>query len=295
MGFLEDRLNLAGKTAVIVGGGGGLGRAIADDFAGAGMSLALCDRNAELLEASAAAARAAGVEVVTLLGDGREPDTLEELFRLSDERFDGRCDVLVNVVGGTFRQPFAESTPSGWNALIRTNFTWLLTSTHLAVQRMLEAGSGSIMSLTSIEGHRAAPGFAVYSGMKAAVVNFTRTLAIELAPHQIRVNTIAADMVPTEGSAVLEDRAGTGVLKSEQIADLSAQIAIPMGRRGRYEDVGGCALFLASDLSTYVTGCSMHPDGGALASSGWFNWPDTGFLNVPPAGVVQSMLDQRGS
>jgi len=188
------------------------------------------------------------------------------------------------VVGGTFRQPFAESSPRGWDAIIRTNFTWLLHSTKLAIDRM-RAGDrgGSIISITSIEAHRAAPNYAVYSGMKAAVTNFSRTLALELAPDGIRVNTIAPDMVPTEGIMTM-----TGsTLAAGYGGTVSTDIAIPMRRVGRYEDVGNAALFLASELSNYITGETLHPDGGAHASAGWFNWPRTGWGNTPPPWVVE--------
>ena len=141
-------------------------------------------------------------------------------------------DVLVNVVGGTFRQPFTESVPKGWEALIRTNFTWLLHSTQLAVDRM-RPGGGSIINLTSIEAHRAAPGFAVYAAMKAAVTSLTQSLAVELAPEGIRVNTIAPDFIPTERLEALSEEAGG------EVAALQRRIATPMGRPGTFADAGG--------------------------------------------------------
>ncbi len=150
------------------------------------------------------------------------------------------------------------------------NFGWLLHSTHLAATQMRKQGhGGSIISITSIEGHRAAPGYAVYAGMKGAVTNFSRTLALELAPDRIRVNTIAPDQTPTEGMPMGDDQR---VITA----------GIPMGRQGTYEDIGGCALFLASDLSEYITGTTLHPDGGAWASAGWWNWPELGYVNNPP-------------
>jgi NAD(P)-dependent dehydrogenase (short-subunit alcohol dehydrogenase family) len=291
MGFLEDRANLTGKTAVVVGGGGGLGRACALDLARAGVTLALCDRNEALLAESRAMAEETGAHVVDAVFDARDADAMAAFFAQRDEAHGDTLDILVNVVGGTFRQPFAESSPRGWDALIRTNFTWLLQSTHLAIPRMRAAGGGSIINLTSIEGHRAAPGFAVYAGMKAGVLNFTRTLAVELAPEHIRVNTIAPDMVPTEGIlANAHNAAADATWGDDPVGLAAAGVAIPMGRRGTYEDVGSCALFLASDLSQYVTGTSLHPDGGALASSGWFNWPGVGYRNVPPRDVVAGVL-----
>jgi 3-oxoacyl-[acyl-carrier protein] reductase len=281
--YLDDRADLAGKVAVIVGGGGGIGQACAVDLAGAGMRLALCDKDETALAGAAGLISEVGGEVMTGTLDARDPDALSAFFDESDARYGDRCDVLVNVVGGTFRQPFAESSPRGWDALIRTNFTWLLHSTQLAVGRMRPTG-GSIINITSIEAHRAAPGFAVYAAMKAAVTSLTRTLAVELAPENIRVNTIAPDYIATPALSALNE----GV--SKEASALQHRISTPMGRVGVYEDAGGCALFLASNLSAFVTGSTLHPDGGAIASSGWFNWPEEGYLNHPPPRILDQLL-----
>ena len=125
MGHLETRAGLAGKVAVIFGGGGGLGRAAAQDLGLAGVRLCLADRNEELLSATAAELGAAGVEVMTEVLDARDPEALGAFYGRVDDAH-GRLDVLVNVVGGTFKQSFEESNPRGWDAIIRTNFTWLL-------------------------------------------------------------------------------------------------------------------------------------------------------------------------
>src|ERR1700730_858387 len=189
MGYLDDRLNLAGKVAVVMGGAGGLGRASALELGRAGMRLCIADRNETLLAEATTQLEAEGADVLGSVLDVRDPEALAAFYAEVDEAH-GRIDVVVNVVGGTYRQDFVDTTPKGWDTIIRTNFTWLLHSSHLALTRMVPAGSGSIINLTSIEGHRAAPGFAVYSGMKAAVINFTRTLAVELGPTGVRVNTI---------------------------------------------------------------------------------------------------------
>ncbi len=285
MSYLDDRADLKGRVAVIVGGGGGLGRACATDLAGAGMRLALCDRDSASLDETVALITEADGEVMSGELDARDTDALTAFFADVDARYGTRCDVLINVVGGTFRQPFEESNPRGWDALIRTNFTWLLHSTQLAVARMQDGG-GSIINITSIEAHRAAPGYAVYAAMKAAVTSLTRTLAVELAPKGIRINTIAPDYIVTPGLASLTE----GV--REEVVALQHRIGTPMGRVGRLEDAGGCALFLASNLSSFVTGTTLHPDGGAIASAGWFNWPDGGYSNQPPHHVVEFLLER---
>jgi NAD(P)-dependent dehydrogenase (short-subunit alcohol dehydrogenase family) len=283
MSFLDDRAGLDGRVAIVVGGGGGLGQACATDLGGAGMRLALCDKDAAALESTASAIADAGAEVMTGELDARDPEALTAFFAQVDGHFGGRLDVLVNVVGGTFHQSFEESSPRGWDSLIRTNFTWLLHSTQMAIPRM-SPGGGSIINITSIEGHRAAPGYAVYAAMKAGVTSLTRTLAVELAPRNIRINTIAPDYIPSPGLQSM-------VVGSEETRDLHHRIGTPMGREGNFEDAGGCALFLASNLSSFVTGTTLHPDGGAIASSGWFNWPDAGFLNHPPESVLEQLLE----
>ncbi|HEX4531599.1 MAG TPA: SDR family oxidoreductase [Acidimicrobiia bacterium] len=274
MGFLEDRAGLTGKVALIAGGGGGLGRAVALDYARAGMHLVVCDKNEELLDQTVREIRDVAEEPLAALIDVRDADAFTTTFNEGVDRF-GRLDVLVNVAGGTFKADFVDTNSRGWDAVIRANFGWLLHSTHLAAVQMRKQGDGgSIISITSIEGHRAAPGYAVYAGMKAAVTNFSRTLALELAPDGIRVNTIAPDQTPTEG------------MPMDYIAEV-IQAGIPMGRQGTYEDTGNCALFLASDLSSYVTGTTLHPDGGAYASAGWYNWPGLGYVNNPPASAFE--------
>jgi NAD(P)-dependent dehydrogenase (short-subunit alcohol dehydrogenase family) len=113
--------------------------------------------------------------------------------------------------------------------------------------------------------------------MKAAVTSLTRTLAVELAPENIRVNSIAPDIVPTEGM-----QGASGLLDMSAAGDTIRRIGIPMGRLGRYEDIGSSVLFLASGLSSYITGTTLHPDGGVFAASGWLNWPETGWSPYPP-------------
>jgi NAD(P)-dependent dehydrogenase (short-subunit alcohol dehydrogenase family) len=283
LSYLDERAGLGGRVAMVLGGGGGLGQACAIDLGGAGMRLALCDKDAAALETTASAIADGGAEVMTGVLDARDPEALAAFFAQVDEHYGGQLDVLVNVVGGTFHQAFEESSPRGWDALIRTNFTWLLHSTQMAIPRMSPDG-GSIINITSIEGHRAAPGYAVYAAMKAGVTSLTRTLAVELALRNIRINTIAPDYIPSPGLQSM-------VVGSEESRALQHRIGTPMGREGNFEDAGGCALFLASNLSSFVTGTTLHPDGGAIASSGWFNWPDAGFLNHPPESVLEHLLE----
>ncbi len=283
MAFLEERARLWGRVGVLVGGGGGLGRACALDLGRAGMSLELCDRQQELLERTVEEVRSGGGSARGEVLDARDPEALEGFWRGVAERHTGGVHALVNVVGGTFRQPFVESNPRGWDALIRTNFTWMLHSIRLAVPLLATRG-GSIINLTSIEAHRAAPDFAVYCSMKSAVESLSRTLAVELGPQGIRVNTIAPDHIITEGLAGIEGvRENPGDHEREEMSP-GRRAIVPLSREGTYADVGNCALFLASDLSSYITGTSLHPDGGALAASGWWYEQGVGFRSEPDVG-----------
>jgi NAD(P)-dependent dehydrogenase (short-subunit alcohol dehydrogenase family) len=138
---------------------------------------------------------------------------------------------------------------------------------------MVEAGlGGSVTSITSIEGVRAAPGYAAYAAAKAGVINYTKTAALELAPYGIRVNALAPDITLTEG------------IKAIAPAGFEEGIAftVPMGRAGHVDEMAGAAVFLASDLASYVTGQTIHVDGGTEAAGGWYHHPETGAYSLGP-------------
>ncbi len=273
MTWFEERGGLAGTVAVITGGAGGLGGAITRDLAANGVRVAVIDIDPHAVGDTAAAL---GPEAIVRHGDVRVHDQLEALFVEVDEQW-GRVDTLVNVPGGTFLADFVDTKPKGWDAVIRMNLMHVIHACSLAVPRMQAGGrGGSIVNLTTIECHRAAPGFAVYSAAKAAVEQFGRTLAVELGPDHIRVNNVAPDYTPTP--AMRRMAAPGQPPKSE----LGTRVQIPMGRPGDVADVAGCVVFLASALSAYVTGTTLHPDGGTYASSGWFNWPGHGWRNTVP-------------
>ncbi len=288
MGWFEERAGLDGTVAVVTGGAGGLGRAITNDLAANGVRVALIDIDPAAAGEIRTELEADGRDAVVLVGDARDPEVLAALFTAADDRW-SRLDTLVNVVGGTFRAPFEETTPKGWDALLRTNLTHVLHASTLAIPRMRSGGhGGSIVNVTTIEAHRAAPGFAVYSAAKAAVTQFARTLSVELAPDGIRVNNVAPDYTPTPNMTRI-----SGGEESPLGSGIGARIGIPMGRAGQPRDISGCVVFLASELSSYITGTTLHPDGGTYASSGWFNWPGSGWGNHAPSEVLR-MLDRDG-
>jgi NAD(P)-dependent dehydrogenase (short-subunit alcohol dehydrogenase family) len=284
MGYLEDRAGLAGRVAVVTGGAGGLGWPISRDLARAGMRVAVCDRDAKAIEAVRAEFEGIGVPTLLAHADVREPDQMEEFFARVDQAF-GRIDVLVDVPGGGFVAPLMETNAKGWNAIIRQNLTYVLDTTQRAVQRMrAQKSGGSIIYITSIEAHRAVPLRAVYGACKAGVANLARTLALELADDRIRVNTVAPDVFPTPAAGLERMRD-----PDDPRNRAAARIGIPMARTGTGEDLSGCILFLASDLAAYVTGTALHVDGGTSASSGWLNFPEAGYTNMPPDWVLDAI------
>jgi 3-oxoacyl-[acyl-carrier protein] reductase len=288
--YLTDRAGLEGKVALVTGGAGGLGWPISRDLARAGVHVAVCDRDADAVAEVTPLLTEMPVKTLVRHADVREPEAMEKLFAEIDETF-GRLDVLVDVPGGGFVAPLMATNTRGWQAIIRQNFTYVLDTTQHAVRRMrAQGGGGSIIYITSVEGHRAVPNRAVYGAMKAAVTSLAQTLALELADDNIRVNTLAPDIFPTYASNPLDPE-----FEASPQGRFKRTVAIPMGRYGTGEDLSGCLLFLASDLASYVTGTTLHVNGGTLASSGWFNWAGDGWDNQPPMVVLDALATSEAA
>jgi NAD(P)-dependent dehydrogenase (short-subunit alcohol dehydrogenase family) len=288
---LDEWAALDGRVAVVTGGAGGLGLPITLDLARAGVKVAVCDRDPAAVEAVTAQLAALSSEFMVECMDVRDLDALAAFFQAVDDRLGGPR-ILVNVPGGSYRQPALALSRNGISAVIQQNFVHVLEASRLAATRMrAQATGGSIVTVSTIEAHRAMPDMAVYGAMKAAVEQVTRTLAVEWGPDRIRVNTVAPDHFPTPNSARLlgrdlaelagQDRAGN--------ASLDDRIVIPLGRKGHGREVSACVLFLASDLASYVTGTTLHVDGGTLAAAGWLRWPD-GYSNMIPPSVIDDLM-----
>ncbi len=248
---------LDGRVVVVTGAAVGIGRAIAEGCARFGAELALCDRDADALAETARAVETAGCRVARSVFDVRDAAAVGDFASEVTSVF-GRVDVLVNNVGGGFRSDFLDVSANGQEALVHENFSSVTHCVRAFVPLVPDSG-GSIVNVTSVEAHRAGPGFAVYSAMKAAVASLTKSLALELADRRIRVNCVAPDMIPTPGTGPL----GEG--------------RTPIPRPGRPDDVAGAVVFLASELSSFVTGTTIHVDGGTFAAGGWRRAPGSGY------------------
>jgi NAD(P)-dependent dehydrogenase (short-subunit alcohol dehydrogenase family) len=253
-------LDLTGRTAVITGAARGIGRACAELFAACGAGVAICDLRADELAVVAQGIIDRGGQVLSLENDVRDEASTQGLVEATRERFGG-VDVLVNNAGGSFHAPLTDVSPKGEAMLVAENFTSVTRLVRLVLPLM--PSGGSIVNVTSIEAHQAAPGFAIYSAMKAAVANLTASLALELSDRGIRVNAIAPDAIGTAG----DDDARAEMLAGPARFD-PAHIP-PLGRRGSPEEAARVVLFLASALSSFVTGTTIHVDGGAHAAGGW--------------------------
>jgi NAD(P)-dependent dehydrogenase (short-subunit alcohol dehydrogenase family) len=249
--------DLSGKTAIVTGGGKGIGRQMAEGLAGAGADIVLCARNAERCEETAAELAELGVKTLGLGCDVRDPEQVQAVVARTVADLGG-VDVLVNNAGTVWGSTPEDMPLEGWQKVVDVNLTGVFLFSQAAGRVMIDKGGGSIVNIASVAGlHGAPPEFVqtvVYHATKGGVISFTRDLAWKWAQHRIRVNAIAPGWFPSDMSKFVLDLAGEELVRR-----------VPLGRFGGPEDLKGPVVFLASDASAYVTGHTLVVDGGQSA------------------------------
>jgi NAD(P)-dependent dehydrogenase (short-subunit alcohol dehydrogenase family) len=250
----RELFDLSGKTAIVTGGGAGIGRQMAQALAEAGANLVLCARKVERCEQAATELSQLGVRALGLRCDVRQPEAVQAVVDRTREEF-GRIDVLVNNAGTVWGAPPEETPLDGWQKVIDVNLTGVFVFSQAAGRVMIDAEGGKIVNIASVAGLGGAPPEIVnaipYHASKGGVIAFTRDLACKWARHGINVNAIAPGWFPSEMSRYVLDRQGEALVER-----------VPLRRFGGPDDLKGAVVFLASAASDYVTGHTLVVDGG---------------------------------
>ncbi len=246
---------LQGRTAVVTGGARGIGRSIAMELARQGASVLITYRREELLaNAVAGDIRTLGGECSTVRVDVRNTEDLEGLFEEARQGYGG-VDILVNNAGVTEDGLVMRMSEESWDKVVETNLKGTFLATRLALRHMSRARWGRIINITSVAGIMGNAGQANYAAAKAGIIGFTKAVAREVASRQVTVNAVAPGFVLTDMTADLSDEQKNAILS-----------LIPLGRHAEPDDISPLVAFLASDAAGYITGQTLHVDGGLVLS-----------------------------
>lgn len=244
---------LDGKIALVTGASRGIGRAIAVKLAEAGATVAVnYAGNAQAAEETKALIEAKGQKALLLQADVADGEAVEAMVQQVVEAF-GRIDILVNNAGITRDGLLMRMKEADWDDVMRTNLKGVYNCTKAAIKRMVKQRSGRIVNMSSVVGLTGNAGQANYAAAKAGVIGFTKATAKELAARGITVNAVAPGFIETDMTAVLSEAVKENLRKG-----------IPLARLGSPEDIAGATLFLVSDAASYITGQTLHVDGGMV-------------------------------
>ena len=244
-------MRLTGRCALVTGAGRGIGLSIARAFAAQGAAVALADLDAETAIREAGTIEREGGRAIGVVMDVGDPEAVARGVAAAAAAF-GSLDVLVNNAGIVSNRPFLELDLAEWDRVIRTNLTGSFLVAQAVARGMATTGGGAIVNIVSISGQRGGDGRAAYGSAKAGLELLTKVMAVELAPHAIRVNAIAPGPIETEMARVAHDATSRAVYT----------YLVPMSRYGTPEDIAEAAVFLCSDESRYVTAHTLNVDGG---------------------------------
>src|SRR5258707_6926218 len=248
--------DLTNKTAVVVGGTSGIGRAIARGLAEAGADVVPTSRKMEQVEAAAADIEERGHRTLRVVSDVSDRTSLQRVLDESIKAF-GKVDILINSAGRTKRAPTLDFEEQDWNDILETNLTGTLRACQIFGRHMLAREYGRIVNIASLSTLVSLFEVAAYSASKAAVASLTKSLAVEWAPRGVCVNAIAPGVFRTALNQKLLDETPRGQ---------EFLLRTPMKRFGRVEELAGAAVFLSSEAASFVTGEVLVVDGGFLAS-----------------------------
>jgi NAD(P)-dependent dehydrogenase (short-subunit alcohol dehydrogenase family) len=247
--------DLTGRSAVVIGGTTGIGRALALGLADAGADVVATGRRKAIVDEVASAIEAKGRETVRVPVDVGDADSLRALHDACVQAF-GKVDIVVAAAGITKRQPSVQVSDADWQQILDTNLTGMMRTYRTFAPAMIARGSGRLIGIGSIASFVGLMEVAAYAASKAAVAGLTRALAVEWAPHGVTVNAIAP--------GVFETDLNREILKGPRGQEFLTRT--PMRRFGRTEELVGAAVYLASDAASFVTGQLLVVDGGLLAS-----------------------------
>ena len=251
-----SKLDLTGKSAVVIGGTSGIGRAIALGLAEAGADVAPTSRRADQVESTAREVEALGRRSLRATSDVTDRASLQAVLDAAVKAF-GKVDILVNSAGRTKKAPTLDFSEKDWNDIFETNLTGMVRVCQIFGRHMLERGYGKIINVASIGSFRGMMEVSAYSASKAAVASLTKSLAVEWAKHGVCVNAIAPGVFRTDLNSALLD----GTARGKEFL-----LRTPMARFGQTDELVGAAVFLASDSASFVNGHVLAVDGGFLAS-----------------------------
>jgi len=265
---MVSNYRLDNQLALVTAGANGIGEGIALAVARQGADVAIADVDAVNGERVAEAVRALGRRALFVATDMSDSTQIRAAVQQVAETF-GRIDILANNAGGGRPVAFMDQSERSWRRHIDLNLISMLTTTQAAAAVMISGKrGGTIVNVASSEALRAAPGYAVYAACKAGMVSFTRSMALELANHGIRVHALAPDMIDTPGLRPYYAQASEAEVEARNRY-------VPMGRLGTMDEAGDVVAFLASGMASYLNGVTIPVDGGATASHGWTREPGT--------------------
>jgi 3-oxoacyl-[acyl-carrier protein] reductase len=246
-------MRLQDKCAIVTGAGRGIGKAIAKKFLQEGAKVVICDLDETRLQASKKELSEYG-SIHSMRVDVTKREQVLELVKFTKETF-GRIDILVNNAGIARFEPFLDITEMNWQDTLNVNLTGVFLCSQMVAQEMKKQNAGAIVNMGSTNGILGEPGLAHYNATKAGVILLGKTMAIELAPYNIRVNSVCPGFILTE--LALE-----GGMAEEEVRNYTSKI--PLNRYGKVEEVANAFAFLASDEASFITGTELVVDGGQI-------------------------------